>query len=62
MVILNDLIRTKFIELEPLAGDDLNEMIKLAAFLSKSRNCKVKFWFDAKEYLADEDGNCAKLN
>lgn len=59
---ISDLNRTKFIELEPLGGDDIDEMKKLATYLSKSKNCKVKFRFNAKEYLANEEGNCCKLN
>jgi len=59
---LNSLTRTKLIKLEPIAGDNLEDFKQLAKHLSKLYKCKVTFWFSANKYIADKDGNCAKVN
>jgi len=54
--------RIKEIIVEPLAGDEIDEIKKDVKALSIFFRCKVLFNHNADKFICDAEGNIAKLN
>lgn len=52
----------KEITIMPLAGTEINQLKAVVSKLAKELKCKVKFNQNGNDYLADEEGNVAKIS
>jgi hypothetical protein len=54
--------RVKEIRVEPLAGDELEQLKEAVKELSILFNCKTTFNHNGSEYVCDSEGGIAKIN